>query len=105
MGLIDNIKSFAEKEKLSSEKNELLQSFLEKGFPTIKEEDWKYTSLKKIIANNFSVEGNGATIATKNIEKYTLGFEHKIIFLALGIVFSFQKYLKKDNWSFALFYS
>ena len=87
MGLIDNIKSFSEKEKLGAEKNELLQSFLAKGFPTIKEEDWKYTSLKKIVANDFSVEGNGATISENDIEKYTLGFEHKIIFLA-GVLIS-----------------
>ena len=87
MGLIDNIKSFSEKEKLGAEKNELLQSFLAKGFPTIKEEDWKYTSLKKIVANDFSVEGNGTTISENDIEKYTLGFEHKIIFLA-GVLIS-----------------
>ena len=87
MGLIDNIKSFSEKEKLGAEKNELLQSFLAKGFPTIKEEDWKYTSLKKIVANDFSVEGNGATISENDIEKYTLGFKHKIIFLA-GVLIS-----------------
>ena len=87
MGLIDNIKSFSEKEKLGAEKNELLQSFLAKGFPTIKEEDWKYTSLKKIIATDFSVEGNGATILENDIEKYTLGFKHKIIFLA-GVLIS-----------------
>ena len=87
MGLIDNIKSFSEKEKLGAEKNELLQSFLAKGFPTIKEEDWKYTSLKKIVANDFSVEGNGVTISENDIEKYTLGFKHKIIFLA-GVLIS-----------------
>jgi len=87
VGLIDNIKSFSEKEKLGAEKDELLQSFLAKGFPTIKEEDWKYTSLKKIIANDFSVEGNGSTISENDIGKYTLGFEHKIIFLA-GVLIS-----------------
>ena len=81
MGLIDNIKSFSEKEKLRVDKNRLLQSFLAKGFPTIKEEEWKYTSLKKIIADDFLVEGNGAKISESDIEKYTLGFEYKIIFL------------------------
>ena len=87
MSLIDNIKSFSEKEQLGVEKNELLQAFLAKGFPTVKEEDWKYTSLKKIVANDFSVEGNGATISENDIEKYTLGFEHKIIFLG-GVLIS-----------------
>ena len=63
MGLIENIKSFSDKENLSVEKNGLLQSFLTKGFPTIKQEDWKYTSLKKIVADNFSIEGNGVAIS------------------------------------------
>ena len=80
MGLSDNIKSFSEKEKLGTEKNGLLQSFLAKGFPTIKEEEWKYTSLKKIVADDFSVEGNGATISEKDIKKYSLGLQYKIVF-------------------------
>ena len=63
MGLIENIKSFSDKENLSTEKNGLLQSFLTKGFPTINQDDWKYTSLKKIVADNFSVEGNGVAIS------------------------------------------
>ena len=87
MGLINNIKSFSEKEKLGTEKNGLLQSFLANGFPTIKDEEWKYTSLKKIVADDFSVEGNGATISESDIEKYTLGFKQKIIFLG-GILIS-----------------
>ena len=70
MGLIENIKSFSEKEKLGTEKNGLLQSFLAKGIPNIKEEEWKYTSLKKIVADDFLVEGNGATISEKDIKKY-----------------------------------
>ena len=81
MGLIENIKSFSDKENLSVEKNGLLQSFLAKGFPTIKQEDWKYTSLKKIVADNFSVEGNGVAISESDIKKFTLGLQYKIVFL------------------------
>jgi Fe-S cluster assembly protein SufD len=87
VGLIDNIKSFSEKEKLGAKKNGLLQSFLAKGFPTIKEEEWKYTPLKKIVADDFLVEGNGAAISESDIEKYTLGFDHKIVFLE-GVLIS-----------------
>jgi hypothetical protein len=36
VGLIENIKSFSEKESLGVEKEKSLQSFLEHGFPTIK---------------------------------------------------------------------
>ena len=81
MGLIENIKSFSEKEKLGAEKNEVLRSFLANGFPTIKEEDWKYTSLKKIVADDFLVEGNGVTISEEDIKKYSLGLQYKIVFL------------------------
>ena len=81
MGLIENIKSFSEKENLGAEKNEVLQSFLANGFPTIKAEDWKYTSLKKIVADDFLVEGNGVTISEEDIKKYSLGLQHKIVFL------------------------
>ena len=80
MGLIENIQSFSDKENLSVEKNGLLQSFLAKGFPTIKQEDWKYTSLKKIVADNFSVEGNGVAISESDIKKFTLGLQYKIVF-------------------------
>ena len=80
MGLIESIKSFSDKENLSVEKNGLLQSFLAKGFPTIKQEDWKYTSLKKIVAADFSVEGNGVSISEGDIKKYSLRLQHKIIF-------------------------
>ena len=81
MGLIENIKSFSEKTNLGAEKNEVLRSFLANGFPTIKEEDWKYTSLKKIVADDFLVEGNGVTISEEDIKKYSLGLQYKIVFL------------------------
>ena len=86
MGLIENIKSFSDKENLSVEKNGLLQSFLAKGFPTIKQEDWKYTSLKKIVADNFSVEGNGVAISESDIKKYSLRLQHKIVFCGGNLI-------------------
>ena len=81
MGLIDNLKNTSKKENLGDEKNRLLNSFLKKGFPTIKDEEWKYTSLKKIVDDEFSVEEIGSNVLESDIEKYTLGCEHKIIFL------------------------
>ena len=86
MGLIENIKSFSDKENLSVEKNGLLQSFLAKGFPTIKQEDWKYTSLKKIVAADFSVEGNGVSISEGDIKKYSLRLQHKIVFCGGNLI-------------------
>ena len=87
MGLIDNIKSFSEKEKIGADKIKLLKSFFAKGFPTTKEEEWKYTSLKKIVADNFSVEDKGMKISENDIEKYSLGFKYKIVFLE-GVLIS-----------------
>ena len=81
MNLINNIKSFATKQKLAPNKDKLLQSFLKKGFPTTKEEDWKYTSLKKITNCEFSIEDGGEEISEKEIQKHSLGFKHQIVFV------------------------
>ena len=80
MGLIKNITSYSEKIPISTDKKELLSSFLLNGFPTTKDEEWKYTSLKKVIANEYSVENQGKIIGPSVIEKYSLGFENRIIF-------------------------
>ena len=56
MGLINNIKSYSEGIQISVDKKEILSSFLLNGFPTTKDEEWKYTSLKKVIANEYSIE-------------------------------------------------
>ncbi len=87
MGLIDNIKNISEKGNLIDKKSRLLKSFLQKGFPTIKDEEWKYTSLKKIVNDDFAIEESGSNILESDIEKYTLGFEHKIIFIG-GVLIS-----------------
>ena len=80
MGLIKNIKAYSEGIQISAEKTEILTSFLSNGFPTIKDEEWKYTSLKKVIANEYSIENKGEVIDSSVIEKYSLGFENRIIF-------------------------
>ena len=58
MGLIENLKSYSEEIQISEDKKDLLNSFLSNGFPTTKDEEWKYTSLKKVIANEYSVEND-----------------------------------------------
>ena len=52
MGLIENLKSYSEGVQISTEKKELFTSFMSKGFPTTKDEEWKYTSLKKIVTKD-----------------------------------------------------
>ena len=80
MGLIKNIKSYSEGIQISADKKEILTSFLLNGFPTTKDEEWKYTSLKKVITNEYSIENKGEVIDSSIIEKYSLGFKNRIIF-------------------------
>ena len=80
MGLIENLKSYSEGVKISGEKKELFTSFMSKGFPTTKDEEWKYTSLKKIVTKEYTIENTGEIIDYSTVEKYSLGFENRIIF-------------------------
>ena len=80
MTLIENLKSYSEKVLLDTKKQQFLTSFLENGFPTTKDEEWKYTSLKKIISNEYTIEKTGKIIDFSIIEKYSLGFKNRIVF-------------------------
>ena len=80
MGLIENLKSYSEGVQISGEKKELFTSFMSKGFPTTKDEEWKYTSLKKIVTKEYTIENTGEIIDYSTVEKYSLGFENRIIF-------------------------
>ena len=81
MGLIDNIKTYGEGLNLNSEKNNLFQDFIEKGFPSIKDEEWKYTSLRKLVKNDFKIEDDATDILGKEIDNYSLSFENRILFV------------------------
>tara|TARA_B100001057_G_C22840433_1_gene946866 strand:- start:582 stop:1790 length:1209 start_codon:yes stop_codon:yes gene_type:complete len=78
MGLLDSIKKYKDKHLI---KNEALDSFLIEGFPTTKNEEWKYTSLKKVIAHDYLIEDNSLEINDKEIEKYSLNIGSKIVFV------------------------
>lgn len=81
MSLINEIKNYSDKKKLSGEKRSALNHFLENGFPTIKDEEWRYTSLKKIISEQYIINAAGRNITKKEIENHSLGAKHKIILL------------------------
>ena len=66
--------------KLSPEKKVLFDSFLKKGFPTIDDEEWKYTPLKKIINSSYTLNNTPKKIDERLIKKHSLGLEHKIVF-------------------------
>lgn len=88
MSLIENLKSYSEERNLSEDKKELFNSFLSKGFPTIKDEEWKYTSLKKIVASDYNLNSNTSDIDNNTIKKYSLGLEDKIVFLDGKLIYS-----------------
>ena len=88
MGLIENLKSYSEESNLSEDKKELFNSFLSKGFPTNKDEEWKYTSLKKIVASDYNLNSNTSDIDNNTIKKYSLGLEDKIVFLDGKLIYS-----------------
>ncbi len=86
MGLIDNLTSYVQKENLRSEKKMLFESFLKKGFPTQKDEEWKYTSLKKIIGLDYVLSYAYDEYNKSKIGKYGLGIQDKIIFFNGNLV-------------------
>lgn len=72
-------------------RTEALKKFELKGFPTKKEEAWKYTSLNAILKNNFSIFPKGENIIDfKDVKKYFLNEmdSYKIVFID-GIYSSF----------------
>tara|TARA_S200000501_G_scaffold374990_1_gene425858 strand:- start:659 stop:1879 length:1221 start_codon:yes stop_codon:yes gene_type:complete len=80
VSLIDNITSYVSQLKLSPEKKVLFDSFLKKGFPTIDDEEWKYTPLKKIINSSYTLNNAPKKIDERLIKKHSLDLDHKIVF-------------------------
>ena len=86
MSLVKNLKSHVDQLSLGSKQQEVFSSFIKKGFPTTDNEEWKYTSLKKVVNQDYilsHVEKNtkvSATIESSTIHKHSLGFNNKIIF-------------------------
>ena len=63
---------------------EAIKVFEEKGFPSKKEEAWKYTSLNALLKNDFSVfSTNEAAIDFKDVKKYFIHDidSYKIVFI------------------------
>ena len=80
LSLIENIQLHSKGMSISSDKKESLKSFFKTGFPTTKNEEWKYTSLKRIVSKNYSVDCVGKNVTDEEIHKNSLGFSKKIIF-------------------------
>jgi Fe-S cluster assembly protein SufD len=78
--LLSSFMAFEEQVDVHSELHDLrtsaIKNFENKGFPTKKEESWKYTSLNAILKNDFTVfPKNENSIEFKDVQKY---FIHEI---------------------------
>ena len=82
MGLIEAIKKYNLTNPISNvENSDAFSYFLNNGIPTNKDEEWKYTSLKQLVSNDFSIEAKGEEISQDELDKSTLLTKNQIIFL------------------------
>ena len=86
-------------EDLHEVRNHAIKNFENKGFPTKKEEAWKYTSLNAILKNDFSVfPKKENSIEFKDVKKYFLHEidTYKVVFID-GIFSSFLSSTTHDG--------
>ncbi|GIZ08001.1 Fe-S cluster assembly protein SufD [Flavobacterium sp. UMI-01] len=86
--LISSFMAFEERVDVHSELHDVrtsaIKNFENKGFPTKKEESWKYTSLNAILKNDFTVfPKSEAAIEFKEVKKYFLHEidTYKVVFI------------------------
>ncbi|PHQ57411.1 MAG: Fe-S cluster assembly protein SufD [Lutibacter sp.] len=76
-----------------------IQNFEVEGFPTKKNEEWKYTNLKPLLKHDFSVFPSAETsVEFKNVEKYLINEieSYKLIFID-GVFSSFLSTTTHDE--------
>ena len=78
MGLLDSIEKYCHENNVE---NEAISSFFKSGFPTTKNEEWKYTSLKKVVSEDYQINKEGAEITDEEIKKQSLNIGDKIVFI------------------------
>lgn len=86
--LLSSFMAFEERVDVQTELHDVrtlaIKNFEDKGFPTKKDEAWKYTSLNAILKKDFSVfPKNEATIEFKDVKKYFLHEidTYKVVFI------------------------
>ncbi len=80
---LDKISTSSKKELLERKKN--LDLFLKSGLPNKKDENWKFTDLKKIIDKNFKQITNNQEFNLNEKIELINDFDHNYIFLVNGI--------------------
>ena len=83
---VEKIKNLSSEEKKSRKKN--LELFYLNGFPSKKDEDWKFTDLNSILGQNFSNIVNTDLIPEERAYKPITEFEHNFIYLVNGKLIS-----------------
>jgi Fe-S cluster assembly protein SufD len=101
--LLSSFMAFEERIDVNSDLHELrtsaIKNFENKGFPTKKEESWKYTSLNSILKNDFSVfPKNENTLEFADLKKYFLHEidTYKLVFID-GVFSSFLSATTHDG--------
>jgi Fe-S cluster assembly protein SufD len=77
--------------KVHEIRSEAIERFEQNGFPTKRDEEWKYTSLNSLLKNDYSVfPKNEAAVELKDVKKYFLHEieSYKIVFID-GVYSSF----------------
>jgi len=83
---VEKIKNLSSEEKKLRKKN--LELFYLNGFPSKKDEDWKFTDLNSILGQNFSNIVNTDLIPEERTYKPITEFEHNFIYLVNGKLIS-----------------
>ena len=79
-------------------RNKAMKSFEDKGFPSKKEEAWKYTSLNALLSKDYSIfPKNETAIEFKDVKKYFLNDidTYKVVFID-GVYSSFLSQVTHD---------
>lgn len=86
----ETIYSAAFREVLAREPNDWLKNlrenafrvFTEKGFPTVRDEEWKYTNLAELVSEEFKTSGNAQVDAGKISELFSnTESENRVVFI------------------------
>ncbi|MBN1632843.1 MAG: Fe-S cluster assembly protein SufD [Ignavibacteria bacterium] len=89
--IIKNYEEFihsGSKNEISELRNEAINYFREKGFPTRKDEEWRYTNISPLINKNYVLQTGGEEIKNENIKKYLIkGLDANLIVMVNGKYF------------------
>ena len=80
MTLTETLKVYINENNISQKKQDLFNSFILKGFPSTRDEEWKYTPLKNIINTHYNLKQDENKINNTTIKSHEIGLNHQIIF-------------------------